>query len=1223
MKNRSSQKFQRIIFTAVLFFLVSTQMNAQTYFPGGVGNANLSLWLDANDPTTITKNGSNQISNWKDKSSTSSVLSVAQSTLGNEPVFTSSGINSKPSISFTGSSVQYFSLQASSGPAANTYFQGYSNFSHFSVYNQTNNTQTTLYGKELIWKTQLRPSNAGFNFYASGSGTGWGTSLSTTGAITMGSNVLLSAIYNSSGNYNAYAESGSQGSTPLGNQVLGTNANNFQVGTYNSGGEPLTGQIGEILLFNTNVTNTQRVIIENYLSTKWGVALTANNYYTAPTTTSYLTNLVGIGYTSNTDNFLTNSATSTDGLGFSSGTGASDFLNTTGYVMAAHNGQANTTMTNISIAGIGTGLNRWNRSWYLQTSGGNANGNITFNFNFNSYNSTSLPSSTSNYYLLYNATDGSFATGTNTVIAVSNAASGSNAAFVVNAKLLPLGYYSIMWSSSSTQLIIPSTSTVCAGSNTVFTALTTSGFNYQWQVNNGSGFVNVPASDPGGAVYSGATSAALSITGVTASMSGYTYQVILIPSSGPNVVLGTPVLTVNAIPTVAAITGSSQACISTIDQLNNATAGGVWTSSNTSVATINASGQVTGLVPGSSTITYTVSNSGCSAASTFNIVVANHYYYPGGLGNANLNLWLDANDASTITKNGSNQISNWNDKSSGSSVLSVGQSTTSNEPVFTTSGINARPSVSFNGSTPQYFSLQASSGAAANTYFQGNSTMSHFAVYMQSNNAQTTLYGKETVWKLQLKGGNTGLNLLASGNGSGWGTSLSTSNTLTMNTGQLISSIYNASSNYDNYTASSNHASTALGGQILGTNTNNFTVGCYNSGAEPLTGQVGEILIYNTNVSATQRVIVENYLSAKWGLALTANINYAPPTSTTYTTNLVAIGYTSNTDNFLTDVAGSTDGLGFSSGTGATDFLNTAGYVMAAHNGQSNIVNYNPTLSNVPANSYVWNRSWYFNRSGGNSTGNITMNFNFNDYNCSTPNTSNFYAVLYNATDGTFSSGTNVLLHFVSQTISGNSASFVMSASSLSTGYYTLVYNQNNLLPIVLENFSVEKQGGSALLHWTSSDEINSSHFNIQRSADGKHFNTIGRVNAAGNSSQNIDYSFTDYSPLNGWNYYRLQMVDIDGNTANSSTARVDFGNGSTALSIYPNPVSSLLYINSPNYHGPASIQLINTNGQTVQAFQTSALGSTPISLENMANGVYFVKIIGESINTIQKIIKQ
>ena len=70
----------------------------------------------------------------------------------------------------------------------------------------------------------------------------------------------------------------------------------------------------------------------------------------------------------------------------------------------------------------------------------------------------------------------------------------------------------------------PVSQSICEGDNAVFTAAATgSGLTYQWQEDSGSGFANIS----NGGAYSGATSAILTVAGVTLGMDGNQYQCII------------------------------------------------------------------------------------------------------------------------------------------------------------------------------------------------------------------------------------------------------------------------------------------------------------------------------------------------------------------------------------------------------------------------------------------------------------------------------------------------------------------------------------------------------------------------------------------------------------------------------------------------------------------------------------------------------------------------
>jgi gliding motility-associated-like protein len=139
--------------------------------------------------------------------------------------------------------------------------------------------------------------------------------------------------------------------------------------------------------------------------------------------------------------------------------------------------------------------------------------------------------------------------------------------------------------------VVPSgATTFCQGGSVVLTA--SAGTSYQWS--------------------NGAQTQAITVT------SGGSYYVNVTNAAGCSVISASQVVTVNPLPAVAAIAGSNNVCVGSTVNLTNATTGGVWSSSNTAVATISSLGIVTGVTSGTSTITYTVtSTAGCTSSSSF------------------------------------------------------------------------------------------------------------------------------------------------------------------------------------------------------------------------------------------------------------------------------------------------------------------------------------------------------------------------------------------------------------------------------------------------------------------------------------------------------------------------------------------------------------------------------------------------------------------------------
>jgi hypothetical protein len=85
-------------------------------------------------------------------------------------------------------------------------------------------------------------------------------------------------------------------------------------------------------------------------------------------------------------------------------------------------------------------------------------------------------------------------------------------------------------------------------------------------------------------------------------------------------------------------------------------------------------------------------------------------------------------------------------------------------------------------------------------------------------------------------------------------------------------------------------------------------------------------------------------------------------------------------------------------------------------------------------------------------------------------------------------------------------------------------------LPVELLSFTTECIGNKVIINWETASESNSSYFVLERSEDGKNYNVVGHVRAAGNSNEVLSYSLTDNDPYKETTYYRLIQYDYNGN---------------------------------------------------------------------------------------------
>ncbi|PSK91263.1 T9SS type A sorting domain-containing protein [Taibaiella chishuiensis] len=164
-------------------------------------------------------------------------------------------------------------------------------------------------------------------------------------------------------------------------------------------------------------------------------------------------------------------------------------------------------------------------------------------------------------------------------------------------------------------------------------------------------------------------------------------------------------------------------------------------------------------------------------------------------------------------------------------------------------------------------------------------------------------------------------------------------------------------------------------------------------------------------------------------------------------------------------------------------------------------------------------------------------------------------------------------------------------------------------LPVLFSRFDVAHDGCKALLSWSTTMEHNNDHFEIERSADGRSFNVIGKVQAAGNSTDVQDYSFTDEHPDAGINYYRIVQIDADGkhNTTTVKAIRFDCGRG--AVRVYPTITAGTLYVDMPSGYENARIMLIDIHGRQVRADIPKDGLVRVMRLSSLAAGAYLLKI--------------
>ncbi|MEM9820959.1 MAG: alpha-amylase family glycosyl hydrolase [Bacteroidota bacterium] len=165
-------------------------------------------------------------------------------------------------------------------------------------------------------------------------------------------------------------------------------------------------------------------------------------------------------------------------------------------------------------------------------------------------------------------------------------------------------------------------------------------------------------------------------------------------------------------------------------------------------------------------------------------------------------------------------------------------------------------------------------------------------------------------------------------------------------------------------------------------------------------------------------------------------------------------------------------------------------------------------------------------------------------------------------------------------------------------------------LPVDLLKFSANAQQNVVDLHWLTLAEENFSHFEVERSLDGRNFQQVDLIKAKGTEGLEQNYWTQDKQvPFNQDLYYRLKMVDLDGQFDYSEVELVRLDAKNQSLQIQPNPLiqkGHLIFRSEETSN--IELTVYNAQGQLMRSWRESvSRGSNDLTIDlgQLENGVY------------------
>lgn len=578
---------------------------------------------------------------------------------------------------------------------------------------------------------------------------------------------------------------------------------------------------------------------------------------------------------------------------------------------------------------------------------------------------------------------------------------------------------------------------------------------------------------------------------------------------------------------------------------------------------------------------------------------------PAGVGNSSNNiLWLRSDAINGLIDG--DTITTWVDTSGNNNDVS--QPVIALKPEYVTNSVNGFPVVSFNAANSRLrrnpfngFASNEITGIYVNKNSESNDGIISYA--SGGSNNDFLFYASQNIGFYRGPNVNTGI----STNDNNWHIIQGGWNSV----GGNVEMWKDGSKDYVGISFRSNTSITD-GGSLCIAHEQDSPDGSYASNQDH-TGDFTEVIIYNIALDRTDHIIIANYLSAKYDIALADHDIYLQdnPANGDYDYEVAGIGQFAA--GVLNDDA---------QGSSFVRILNPSGldngeYLIWGHDGTSATAS---NMVDVPGSVQArYDRVWRVNEVNVFGTavdvGSIDMRW---DLSTSGPVTASDLRLLVDTdNDGVFIDETPIsgatdlggdIYEFAGVTAIANNVRFTLATINVLA----------TPLPISLVSFSgYELDEQSNLLRWKTASETNNKLFTMRRSADAVNWFEVEQIDGAGNSSKEIDYQLIDKGYTSDLTYYQLSQTDFDGKEVVVQTISVKRKKRNT-YQIYPNPTEGLIIISGLDIVN-TSIMVYNSTGKQVEAEKAVLNNNINLDLSSFPSGLYCIKIGAEIVKVIVK----
>lgn len=178
-------------------------------------------------------------------------------------------------------------------------------------------------------------------------------------------------------------------------------------------------------------------------------------------------------------------------------------------------------------------------------------------------------------------------------------------------------------------------------------------------------------------------------------------------------------------------------------------------------------------------------------------------------------------------------------------------------------------------------------------------------------------------------------------------------------------------------------------------------------------------------------------------------------------------------------------------------------------------------------------------------------------------------------------------------------------------------------LPVNLISFKARKINSTQVqLLWTTADEENFSHYELEKSLDGIEFKNVQNIPTIEENSNIKNYGSKNFQIQQTTQYFRLKMVDLDGSFEYSPIVSVDGENAS--IQVFPNPTHNKKFTLLMDNTTPVIINIYNIAGQLQKRIIENGSTQYEISLPEGGNEkMYILEFIsGTEVQNVKLFVK-